>query len=217
MITQNVEDLKTYFYDMFNSTEQINEETTEEAYNIWEIGEITMSTGIPEGGYSMIYYNKAIFNPKHADVVFKLRLTSSQDVKAFFGFRTNITEPDINMTESHIGVLVWNDGGKTRVYLTSGNGRNQQKTEILGLDITETYEFMISEYGLYIRPTPKTITINGTPTDITVDRTWKQYTRNTTISPINTKHYISIYIKNLTNTEKILYLNKIIYKEKYAD
>jgi len=217
MITQNIEDLKIYFYDMFNSTEQIEEKTTAEAYNIWEIGEITMSSGIPTGGYSMIYYNKAIFNPKYADVIFKLRLTSSKDIKAFFGFRTNITEPDINMTESHIGVLIWNVGGKTRVYLSSGNGSNQQKTEISGLDLTETYEFMLSEYGLYIRPTPKTLIIHGIPTDISVDRTWKQYTRNTTITPINTKHYLTIYIGNLTNAEKILYLNKIIYKEKYAD
>jgi hypothetical protein len=213
----DIEDLKIYFFDSFLSTEQIEESVTINGYNNWKIGEIVMSTGVGQNGSSHIFYDNKIFNPKYSELIFKLRMNSIENVKAFFGFRSNITEPEKTMTESHVGILI--DSGK--VYFTSAsediNNPGQQITEITGLDMTKVYEFKIAGDKLFIKPLPQVESYLGMPTIKRVEREFKLVMQNSTHGPDDQYHWITLFIKNTTNAEKLLYLNRIIYKEEYPD
>lgn len=209
----DIEDLKIYFYDMFLTTESILERLTGDAYNEWRAGEIIMSTGIPEGGSSHLHYDNQIFNPTYAEIIFKLRLSSIADMKGFFGFRSNLTEPTIDMVESHAGILM--DSGK--IYFSSGDGYSQQRVEIVGLDIKKIYEFKIAFDKLYIKPLPQVEQYLGLPTIRRVERVWALVQQNSTYPPDDRYHWITLYMKNKVSAEKLLYLNRIVYKEEYPD
>jgi len=217
MEVADVEDLKIYFYDNFLTTESILESKEKDAYVNWLLGELQISTGIESGGSEHLYYDNEIFNPMYSELIVKLRMNSLNDVKAFFGFRQNITEPDDTMLESHCGIYVKNG----KVYFTTGclvgMDYYQQKTEIVGLDMTKTYEFKFAYDKLYIKPLPQTEQYLGLPTIKAVERVWKLLLQNSTYPPNNQYHWITAFIKNNVGSEKVLYLNRIIYKEEYAD
>jgi len=212
-INTNPEDLKIYFYDMFLSSEMLTEELTLEAYNVYDLGEIQMSTGIQANSTSNIYYERKEFNPRYSELTIKLRLDSVDDVFAFFGFRSNNTDPTASMTESHIGIMI--ESGK--VYVSSADDDHQQKTEIISLDMTKLYEFKFLYDKLYIKPLPYLVEELGLPVVMDTSRKWGLLQQNSTYPPLNQMHFIEFFIKSTTNTEKNIYLNRVIYKEEYPD
>jgi len=213
----DIEDPKIYFFDSFLPTMQTNEIKAVNGYSETALGEIVLSTGVGQGGYDHLYYDSKIFNPKFSDLIFKLRISDLTDVKAFIGFRTNITAPDINMVESHVGILIWQVAGATKIYFSSADGVNQQKVELEGLNMEDVYEFKISFDKLYFKPLPQVESYLGMPTIKRVERVYTLLQQNSTWTAEDQVHWIALYIENTTNAERLIYLNRIIYKEEYAD
>jgi len=213
----DIEDNKIYFEDSFLSTETIEEVTTQDAYTNWNLAEIQMSTGVASTGSDFIYYSSKAFNPTYGELTFKLRMSSAADCFAFFGFKENLTAPTEVMAESHIGIMI--SGGK--LYLSSASEdihhAGQERLEIVGLDMTKVYEFKIAGNKVYYKPLPQVEVYLGMPTIKTAVREWHLLGELSNYTPDNQVHYICLYIKNTTGTEKLIYLNRIIYKEAYAD
>jgi hypothetical protein len=210
---EDTEEYKTYFDDCFLSTAQFNKVKKEEGNTTERIGELTLNTGIKEGGSVLMDYNNIIFNPLYSELITKVRLSGKKNILAFFGFKENLTEPKETMTESHAGFLVSNG----KVYVSTGNGANQQKTHIQGLDLTKVYEYKIKYNEFYIKPLPSIVTYLGLPIVKEELREFKMIQKNTNYKPKNQVHYIVFFIKNTTGEEKYLRLERVIYKENYPE
>jgi len=217
MAENNFDDYKIIFFDCFLTSEMIDFTFAVNGYANKKLTNISLSTGVGEGGSVLMSYNKAAFNPTYGELVFKLSFNSKENVKAFLGFRSNLTEPTSVMTESHSGIFVEQVGEKTKVYYTTANEESQQKVEIVTLDITKVYEFKIAGNQLYYRPVPEVVQYLGLPHVEPGSREWKLIQSNDTYPPKDNLHYITFYIKNTTNDEKIINLNKISYKEVHPD
>jgi len=208
---QEIENLRYYLHDNFLTSEQFKILTQEDAYMENKTCELKLGTGLKESGSILLSYDNPIFNPKYGELLVKLRLTSKDDVVAYWGFKQNLTEPTETMIESHAGFLLING----KLYATTGNGSNQQKVQIQGLDLTKFYEYKIVYNKFYLAPLPEVLTYLGTPIIKKVPYEFRLLQTNSTYPPKDQVHYLVFFIKNTTATEKLLYLTKLIYKEKY--
>lgn len=208
---QEIENLKIFLHDNFLTSEQFRILTQEDAYTEIKVGEVKLSTGIKESGSMLLAYNNPIFNIKYGELLIKVRLTSKKDIVAFWGFKESLADPSEDMTESHVGFLVAN----SKLYATTGNGSNQQKAEIQGIDLTKFYEYKIVYNKFYLAPLPEVITYLGTPIIKKEPYEFRLLRSNDIYPPLDQVHYLMFYIKNLTNEEKLLYIRKLIYKERY--
>jgi hypothetical protein len=213
MVEQDVENLKIYFDDCFLSTEQFEEKVTGDGYTNIYPTEALISSGIASGSTAGLYYCFKTFNPTYAELVIKLCMNTIKDCVAFWGFKSTIEEPTSTMRESHIGLMVENG----KLYFTSANGDNQQKVQITGIDVTKTYMYKITNNTLFIKPLPQIETYLGLPTIKSVKMEWNKVQENKTYPPDDIVHYILFFIKNTAGTERYIRLNRVIYKEDYAD
>lgn len=209
----DIEDLKIYFYDTFLATDQFEEETTGTGYIVKKPSEIKMSGGVTSGSSAFLNYKGIFFNPKYAEAIFKIHLSSKDDVVAFWGFKSSLNAPIDPMTESHVGFLIMDN----KVYLSSADGYNQQKTEIGTIDVTKVYEYKIKDNAFYYKPLPQIESYLGLPYFDRVERTWRHLQTNTNYGPEDKVHYLVLYLQNNTLLQNFLYINKVIYKEEYAD
>lgn len=208
-----VDDLKIYFYDTFLSVDQFEEQTNLTGFIVKKPTEIKMSGGVTANSYALLNYKGNYFNPKYSEALFKLHLNSKQDIIAFWGFKESLDPPTDPMIENHAGFLIMDD----TVYLTTGDGVNQQKTPIVTIDVTKVYEYKIKFNKFYYKPLPQIESYLGMPTIDRVERTWRHLQTNSNYPPSDQVHYLMIYIGNSVTAQKLLYLNKVIYKEEYAD
>lgn len=208
----DVEKLKYYIFDQFLTDDQFIIMTEEEGYKRRRVGEIILSTGLKQNGKVFLSYNNQIFNPKYGEFITRLRLSNKNNIVAYWGFKQNLTEPSETMRESHTGFLVING----KLYVTTGDGKNQQKVQIQGIDLRNYYEYKIKYNEFYMAQLPTIITSLGVPTIKEENQEFKLLSKNTTYPPSNQIHYLIFFIKSLVNSEKFLYIEKIIYKEKYA-
>lgn len=209
----DIEDLKIYFYDTFLSTDQFDTETIGTAQILFRPSDTKISAGVTQNSYALVNYKGISFNPLYSEIIFKLRLNSKRDLVAFWGFKSTLSEPTLNMTESHCGFLIYNN----KTYFTSADGYTQQLVEVNTIDPTLMYEYKIKYNEFYYKPLPQVETYLGLPSVRAVDRVWKLLQTNSIYAPENKTHYIMIFIKNKTTTEKYISLNRVIYKEEYAD
>jgi len=220
-IKSAIEDLKIYFYDSLLSTDQFESEKEGTAYITYKPTEIKISAGVTSDSYSYLYYNGSFFNPKFSEFVAKLKLNSFSDCFIFFGFKESLDVPTTTMDESHAGIMIETSAGVPKLYFTTGRvydgAYDQQKVEINTIDPTMMSEFKINYNKLYYRLLPYIISYLGVPTIQKQDREWSLLQTNNNYPPEDETHYLVFYIKNLTTTEKYILLNKVIYKEEYAD
>ena len=209
----DIEDLKIWFYDSFLSKDQFQSVKYGTGDITFKPTEIKVSAGITTDSYSYLYYNNIAFNPKYSELILKLNINSKINVKAFWGFKKTLTEPSLNMTETHAGFLIINN----KMYITSADGENQQKAQIVGFDPTKIYEYKIKYNKFYYKPLPQVITYLGLPYIERVKREWKLIQINSTYPPEDETHYIFVYVKTSEPSEKYILLNRVIYKEEYPD
>lgn len=207
------EDLKIYFDDCFLSTEQITDIETGTATVETEITELIHETGSTQNSVSETYYNLNIFNPIYASAIFKIYLSSMNDVFSFFGFKETTAEPTFAMTESHSGIMCYNG----KMYVSCADGFTQQRIEIPTIDMTEVKNYKIEFNKFYMQPLPQIEEILGIPNILSVNRIWGLVATCDSYPPINQVHYLFNYIKNSVNSTKRMTINRFIYKEVYAD
>lgn len=213
----SIEDLKIYFFDSFLSTNQWTENSSGTAYITKKVSNILMHAGVTSGSIAKLYYNHINFNPQYSEIVMKMSFHSKQDIFAFWGFKETIADPTPDMVESHSGFMI--DNGK--FYISTGDGVAQQKVEIVTVDVTKMFEYRIKYNEFSYNPLPITETYLEMPEvpsfPPTPFREWKVIQTNYDRVPLDQVHYIMFYLKNLSIGAKYLNLNRVIYKEEYAD
>ena len=209
----NAEDLNKYIYDSYQSTEMLEELTTQTGFTSASIFELEQNTGVTANSIAQIYYNLNYFNPLYAEAVWKCYMNDMTDCFAFFGFKETIGQPTYDMTESHAGFMV-NNG---KLYASVADGYSQQRVEIVGIDMKKVQEYKINYNSFSIRPLPIVEEVLGLPSVKSIERVWKEYTTLSDFPPKNQVHWIMQFIKNSTGEEKYIRFNKFIYREVYAD
>lgn len=209
----DIEDLKIYFYDTFLSTDQFDEEVSGTGYIHKNPCEIKLHGGVTSGSTARINYKTVFGNPRYGELIMKMILSSKENIIAFWGFKETLDPPALDMVESHAGFLIINN----KIYFSTGDGYNQQRVEVVTIDTTLMYEYKIKFNEFYYKPLPQVIDYLGIPTVTRVEREWKLLQTNSTYVPENETHYIMIYLENLTTTTKYINVDRIIYKEEYAD
>ena len=214
----NAEDLKTYIYDNFYSTEHIELTTTVTGFLYNLIGEMRLTTGVTTGSSCMTNYDIANFNPLYAKAVWKCYTNSMDNCFAFWGFKESLSAPTFDMTESHAGFMI-EDG---KLYASVADGDEQQRVEIIGVDARRVENYKIEYNRFFVEPLPAVEVSLGLPGVLTtfpyIKREWVEITQLTNYPPTNNVHYIVQYIENgKNNLNRILTFNRFIYSEVYAD
>jgi len=209
----DIEDLKIYFYDSMLTSEQFEADVGGTGYITPKATEIKMSAGVTSGSFAWLNYAGPYFNPLYSEIILKMKLNSKENVFAFWGFKETLADPTLNMTESHAGFMI----SGSKLYVSSADGYTQQRVEILAIDPTLMYEYKIKYNEFWYKSLPQIETYLGLPSIRRVERIWTLLQRNTNYAPENMTHYIVLFVSNLTITEKFLLLNRIVYKEEYAD
>jgi len=214
----NAEDLKTYIYDNFYSTEHIELTTLVTGYLYNLIGEMRLTTGVTTGSSCMTNYDIANFNPLYAEAIWKCYANSMNNCFMFWGFKESLAAPTFDMTESHAGFMV-EDG---KLYASVADGDEQQRVELIGIDVVRVENYKIAYNRFFVEPLPAVEESLGMPGVLTtfpyIKREWVEMTQLTNYPPKNEVHYIVQYIENgKNNLNKILTFNRFIYKEVYAD
>lgn len=214
---ENAEDLNKFLYDNYYSTEQLNETVTGTGNTGVHIFELSQETGVIQNSINMIYYNLPYFNPLYGEAVWKCYMNSMDDCFVFFGFKETTAEPTWVMTESHAGFMVY----EGKLYASVADGTEQQRVEIVGIDLTRVENYRINYNRFYIEALPQVESELGIPGILTtfplIKRKFVEITQLSNYPPINQVHYIVQYIKNSINADKRIIFNRFIYKEVYAD
>jgi len=215
---ENAEDLKTFLYDNFYSTEHIELTTigTGFLYNL--LGEMRLTTGATASSWCMTNYDIASFNPLYAEAVWKAYASSMDGCFVFWGFKETLGVPTFDMIESHAGFMI-EDG---KIYASVADGDEQQRVELIGIDASRVENYKIEYNRFFVEPLPLVEEQLGLPgiltTFPTIIREWVEITQLTNYPPKNEAHYIVQYIENgKNNLNKKLTFNRFIYREVYAD
>ena len=206
-----------FLIDNFYSTGRLNEVVTQTAYSTKEVFQLRMCTGIQANSTVKLYYDLNRFNPYYSKAYFRLTLSDIKDIFAFVGFKVSYGDPTFNMTESHSGLMIYNN----KVYFSTGNQigvvTGYQNTEISGVDLTKDMIIKLDGKKIYSMPLPQVVPYLDTFRIISADRVWTQKALNATSPPEDVTHYIVFFLKNLTNEDKRLTLKHFIYLEEYPD
>jgi len=219
---ENAEDLKTFLYDNFYSTEHIELTTIGTGFLYNFLGEMRLTTGATANSWCMTNYDIASFNPLYAEAVWKAYASSMDGCFIFFGFKESLSAPTFDMTESHAGFMIYDDGTGGKIYASVADGDEQQRVELIGIDATRVENYKIEYNRFFVEPLPLVESQLGLPgiltTFPTIKREWVELTQLTNYPPQNQVHYIVQYIENgKNNLDKKLTFNRFIYKEVFAD
>ena len=215
---ENAEDLNIFLYDNFYSTEHIELTTTVTGFLLNKIFEMKLTTGTTLSSTCMTNYDTPNFNPLYGEAVWKCFSSSMDDCFIFWGFKESLAEPTFDMSESHAGFMV-EDG---KLYASVADGTEQQRVEIIGVDVVRVENYKINYNRFFVQPLPLVEEQLGLPgvltTFPTINREWVEITQLSNFPPENKTHYIVQYINNgKNNLDKQFTLNRFIYKEVYAD
>lgn len=205
--------LRRFFHDTFLSTEMLTEVDVGSGAVVAEPFELQLATGATDASSVMVYYDSAFMNPWYATLIWKMQLSSAANVFAFVGMKETTGAPTSVMVESHIGVMVENG----KMYFSSADGYDQQKTEITGYEITDALLFRLDVRKLAIRPVPVQFNLFDSFRYEQLGRKWSNENDNGTSPPKDEEHYFVFYIGNTTAADKKLYVNHVTYGEIYAD
>lgn len=206
-----------FFYDNFQSTEQIDTAITQTGHIYPNMHGFEIQTGIQQASTARANYARNIFNPLYAKLLMRFYMGSMDNVFAFLGFKRTLTNPTSIMTESHSGLMIENGN----LYFSTGNQLGstpgQQKTLISGIDMQKDYVYKIVNNQLWTQPFPyREEGLHG-PYTIPVTRIWTMNQENEVNPPEDVFHYLIFYISNTTNHNQYLYIRKIVYEEDFAD
>jgi hypothetical protein len=202
-----------FFYDTFLSTERLIFTKTLTAIETKRLGELKLSTGVMANSTIKMRYDYNIFNIFYGEAIIRMQFSSAKNIFAFVGFKEYPEDPKSQMAENHSGIIVENE----KLYFSTGNGKFQQKVEIVGIDITRDFVYKIKYNELHTCPLPQIIPYMDTFRIITPDRIWTMNQKNSTYPPSDTGYYFIVFLKNLTNEDKFINLKSFVYLQEYAD
>jgi hypothetical protein len=214
-----------FLFDNFQSTEQINSAITGTGEVTTTLFNLILKTGILANSTAKAYYNLNYFNPVYSKLFMRFYLNSMANCKAFLGFKESIADIDwaaaVQIKESSAGLMIEN--GKLYAYTSRLTlvgppaVYSQQKTEILGIDVTKDFIYQIENQKFSTFPLPQVIPYFDGFRIITPDRIWTLRANNETYPPEDKLHYLYACIKNTVGADKRIYLKSITYGEEYAD
>jgi len=206
-----------FFYDNFQSTEQINTALTQTGFIRPLLHQFELTTGVQSGSTARAYYDMPIFNPLYSRLFVRLFMGNMKDCFMFIGFKANNDAPTFDMAESHSGIMV-HEG---KLYFSTaneiGDTPGQQRVEITGLDMTRDYIYEIAYNALRTQPFPYRVEGLHGPYVIPVTRKWTLNQTNDVNPPADFAHYILFYIENTVGSDRYVTLRKVILWEDFAD
>lgn len=202
-----------YFHDNFKNIDHINQAVTQTGYIDAKMHDLKLETGVQSASTARIYYTNPIYNPKYSILQIKARMSSIQDVTAFFGFNTTTTYASAPPALKIAGILI--TGGV--VHAITGNGDDHVTTPLTDVDLTDNWLFKIEFDKFSTRPLPVVYPYFDGLRIEKPTRAWSVAAQHGYLQPENEYHYIIAQIANTTGADKVLELKHITYSEEYAD
>jgi len=214
-----------FLYDDFRSLDSLDFTKSGTAIESAEVLNFKLSTGILANSSIKARYNYNIFDIMHGTAYFHLQLNENNNTQMFFGFKETTAPPVFgvagSMIEYHVGVTIEPDiltpSLGPKIYFTTGDGINQQKVEILGIDVTRDYIYKIQGNKLYTMPLPEIIPYFNSFRILDTNRVWTLRQENSDAMPFDTSYFIMFYLNNLTDEERNVRIKALTYGEDYAD
>ena len=215
---ENAEDLNKFLYDNYYSTENLDLTVIKTGHLDVKQFQMMLETGVTSNSTCKINYNIPYFNPLYGEAVWKCYMNEMDNCFAFFGFKETTADPTFDMIESHAGWMIY----EGKLYASVADGTEQQRVEIVGIDVTRVENYRINYNRFFIEALPQVESELGIPGILTtfplIKRKFVEVTQLSNYPPINQVHYIVQYIDNIKNNlNRRIYFNRFIYKEVYAD
>lgn len=213
LITEN----KIVMYDNFQTSEQLGSSLTSTASCTKNINSILLETGVYSPSSALAYYKINAFNPLYSTLCFKARFNSIANVTAFIGFKETLADPEHDDTESHAGILIYNNKFYFSTGYTQGLVAKYRNTNIPDLDPARWLVYRIDAqlFKWYSVPVVTPYFDGFVTTD--KGRAWSSSYSNSTCTPNNKVHWLVAYISNTTNANKTLEISKLFYQERQPD
>ena len=209
-------DFSKFFHDPFLSTEQLNQDTTQTGYITINPLQLMMETGIQSGSLVKFYYNYPLMNPVYSTLQCKIRLSTMQNVKFFFGFSTNPTavfDPSAVSGPIHYNGFYVRDGVLQAV---SNNAHGRQEIDLADVDMTDVWLLKLVNDQCWIRPLPQIYPYFDGFRFEPYTRKWRMAAQTTTNPPENVNQYIIAYMTNETGANVAAEINHITFGERYV-
>lgn len=212
---------KTWFHDNFFSTEHNTTATTQTGNVGQDLASLLVETGVQSASTARFNYDRSAFNPRYGTLHFKLNMNSMKDVFLFAGFKESLAAPAFAMTESHSGIILYNNV----MYYSVGNGDalnpRQATVPITDADMTRWLVYRVNNNRFQYYSLPYTVPYfeENIPDKLREGfiRKWSPLYSTGSLMPKNSTHYLVFYISNSTGLDKTAELQFIDYGEFYAD
>jgi hypothetical protein len=213
--------LKIWQHDIFSGVEQMDYAATQTGAVTIDLCDAVLDTGIQSLSTARMNYYNALFNPMYGRLLVKLRLSSSSDVFAFWGFKQTLAAPTWGMTESHAGFMFYNGA----LYFSTGDSgtpsAHGQVTPITDCDVTRWLVYEIESNAGRFYSLPYTVpyfdknVLPGLKQGLI--RKWSPAYLNGSAVPQDSAHYFMFYVANTTGAAQVMELQFIDYAEVYPD
>jgi len=205
-----------YFHDPFLSTEQFQQVTTQTGAITIKEFQAMLETGIQSDSVARINYINPIYNPVYSKLQFKVRMSSMQNVTAFFGFTNNTSssfDPNTCDANDRFNGFIINEGIISAV---SKNESTSQKIKLSNIDMTDVWLLRMENDKFYARPLPQIYPyFEGFLYEPYV-REWRLAAQLSSAPPEDINQYIVVYIRNKTGADKNIEINHITFGEEYV-
>ena len=210
-------DSRYFILDNFLTDHHLTGLNTQTASSTIKLCDTNIQTGIQSGSAARVNYTYPLFNPRYSELFLQLRLSSIDDVIAYFGFVETIETPTIDMTQSHAGIFI-KDGV---VSWSTGNGSTSaptyQNTKITQLDVTRDIIYKFANQRMNWFPLPQiqpSFEYSVVKSELSK---WSNEYSNGSALPADTTHYFMAYIENTTNLNKQIILKRFFLNERWPD
>ena len=206
-------DQTRFFHDNFKTVDHISQSTTQTGYINPSMHNLRLETGIQSGSAARIYYTNPIYNPKYSILQMKVRISSMNDVIAFFGFYPSTEPPTVPAVENYAGFYLV--GGV--LYSYTGNNVSISKTALSNIDLTNHWLLKIEFDKFSTRPLPIVYPYFDGIRIERPSRQWAVAAQHGYCQPEDQYYYLVAQIQNTTGADKVLEIGHITYSEEYAD
>ena len=213
--------LRLRLHDSFLSSGAWSSTVSQTGAATFALAHLKASTGIQQGSVARPYYTRNVFNPLYGKLRIKLRLNEAASTFFFMGFKHTAAAPSWHMTESHVGIMLY----QGTLYLTTGNGDPSypafQVTAIPSFSMSDWHVYEIAATSFRYWTVPCTVPYfdaNVLPSlKEGMIRKWSPWYRNLNTLPDDTVHYLVLHVENLVGSTRYCEAEFIDYQEVYPD
>jgi len=214
-----------YMLDNFEGTENIFTANTGTGYTTAETFNLQCETGVQANSVNKWYYDSKYFNPLYAQTYIRWRINNPDSCFMFIGFKDSLDDPTWDMTESHYGIMLHDDGSGGQLYLSSANtlgaAPGQQRQAISGILPQSDYIYKLGNNALYTYQLPVVIPYFDSEVFDKLQNIntyqWLLKATNNSFPPDDQSHYFMFYISNTVGANKQVNFRQITYGERYVD